>query len=370
LVLLSCGAEAEHFSEEGVGGLHFGFELFYAFEEAFGVGAAFAQGGHGDQGVFFAWAEARAAGGVGGDFLADLGGGEFLRLAGKFGDDEFGGAFADAIELDEGAGVFGFDGLGDFADGNGEGSQGGLRADAFDGGEEGEELFVLGGSEADELGIEIAAACGALEIEEGVEGNFLADLCAERADIGGGDEEFVGHRPDLKMRRGGRFEEGEELAGEGDDHGDILSRLAEADTHLLRGLLTRFFAAGHGVSGHFARGHGSPVYCERSFIAEERPPDFVGHFDLDAVALGCFIVPFADISDAGEEHRELEGDGAFVEALCAAAEAQASGGGIDGEIDIDRQMLMGAEVVDDLLSALAVDHVGIEAARAAGLKGP
>ncbi len=49
------------------------------------------------------------------DGCANLGGGEFLGFAGEFGDDQFGGAFADAVELDQGAGVFGFDRLRDFA---------------------------------------------------------------------------------------------------------------------------------------------------------------------------------------------------------------------------------------------------------------
>ena len=120
--------------------------------------------------------EAGAAGGVGGDLGAGVGGGELLHLAGELGDDEFGRALADAVEGDQDAGVLGFDGLGDLADGGVEAAQGGLGADAFDGREEVEEGLVFGAEEGDELGVEVAAAGGAFEVEDRVEGEIFADL--------------------------------------------------------------------------------------------------------------------------------------------------------------------------------------------------
>ena len=171
--LFPGAAEAEHFAQEGVGGLEVFVLGFDAFEEAFGVGAALAQCGHGAEGVFLAGG---VTGAVGGDGGTGVGGGEFLDLAGELGDDQFGGAFADAVELNEGAGVLGFDGLGDLAHGGAEGAEGGLGADAFDGGEEVEEGLVFGAEEGDELGVEVAAAGGAFEVEDGVEGELFADL--------------------------------------------------------------------------------------------------------------------------------------------------------------------------------------------------
>ena len=65
---------------------------------------------------------------------------------------------------------------------------------------------------------------------------------------------------------------------------------------------------------------------------------------------------------------EAEGDGALVEALLAGAELEAAVGG-DAEVDIDGEVLVGAEVVDDAAAVFGVDHVGVEAALAAGLEG-
>jgi hypothetical protein len=48
--------------------------------------------------------------------------------------------------------------------------------------------------------------------------------------------------------------------------------------------------------------------------------------DVDPETLGGFVVPFADVGDAGEEHGEAEADDVLVEALLAAAEAQAASG--------------------------------------------
>ena len=56
-------------------------------------------------------------------------------------------------------------------------------------------------------------------------------------------------------------------------------------------------------------GHG-----ERALVAEERPEHSVRHVDIDWESLCRVISPLPDVGVAGEQHREVEPDPAFVEA--------------------------------------------------------
>src|SRR5579864_762079 len=103
-----------------------------------------------------------------------------------------------------------------------------------------------------------------------------------------------------------------------------------------------------------------PLDVEGSAIAEQRPPAPVAHGDLDAEAVAGVVVPFADLGDAGESEREGEGDAALVEALLAGAQPQTAAL-VDGELEVDREMLMGPQVVDDAAPLPRMDHEGIEA---------
>jgi hypothetical protein len=47
---------------------------------------------------------------------------------------------------------------------------------------------------------------------------------------------------------------------------------------------------------------------ERPLIAEKRPPQFVGYFDLDPELSLCVVIPFAHVRDSRKNHREREDD--------------------------------------------------------------
>src|SRR6266481_2935123 len=111
----------------------------------------------------------------------------------------------------------------------------------------------------------------------------------------------------------------------------------------------------------------APLDLEMSLIAEETPPRSISHINFDPEAPIALVVPFANIGDAREKHGEGESDQSFIKTLGARAQAQAAVGS-DIEIDIHGQMLVGSEIVDNALTLFAVDHVGIETARALGLK--
>ena len=87
--------------------------------------------------------------------------------------------------------------------------------------------------------------------------------------------------------------------------------------------------------------------------------------DADAVFLEVVVVPFADVGDAGEGEGEAEAEEVFEEALLAAADAQAAIFS-DGELEVDGEVLVSAQIIDDAAALLAVDHVGVEAAAGAG----
>jgi hypothetical protein len=53
---------------------------------------------------------------------------------------------------------------------------------------------------------------------------------------------------------------------------------------------------------------GPPVYLNVPLIAEKRPPQFVGYFDLDPELSFCVVIPFAHVRDSRKNHREREDD--------------------------------------------------------------
>src|SRR5687768_10788132 len=89
--------------------------------------------------------------------------------------------------------------------------------------------------------------------------------------------------------------------------------------------------------------------------------------DGDSEALRVVVVPFADVRDPAEQHRETEPDHTLVEPLRAGPQPQATSL-IHRQVDINSQMLMRAEVVDNPSPSVAVDHVRVEAMYATRLK--
>src|SRR5439155_24869497 len=112
-----------------------------------------------------------------------------------------------------------------------------------------------------------------------------------------------------------------------------------------------------------------PPGLEPSPVAEQQTPGRVDDPDLDPESPARLVVPLPHIRQAGEQGRKPESDPALVEALLARAQPEPALR-VHREIDIDRQMLVRPQVVDDPPAPLAVDHVGVEAARPPRLELP
>ena len=87
--------------------------------------------------------------------------------------------------------------------------------------------------------------------------------------------------------------------------------------------------------------------------------------DFDSKALLRIVVPLAHVRDSRKEQRKREGERAFVEPLRPRPELQ-SAVWRNADVYVHREVLMGAEVVDDTSALLAVDHLGIKAASFGG----
>src|SRR5207248_6541137 len=103
----------------------------------------------------------------------------------------------------------------------------------------------------------------------------------------------------------------------------------------------------------------------RASVAEQGPEELVGDVDLYAEARCHLVPPLPHVGDAREDQRESERDWAFVEALLAAADAHGTVV-IHPAPEVDGKMLVGAEIIDDRVAALAEDHRGVERAGPAG----
>ena len=206
-------------AEDFLGVFEGGVDLAGALDPVFGFGAAFAEFDEGFDGQVLMVGELGDGDGVAGGGTD----GEAVYLAVEFGDDGFGGAFADGGEAGEFAGVFQGDGGGDLAGGDGQGAEGLAGADAFDGGEEVEKFLVFDAEEAEHFWGELAEGGVAFQILKGEKGDGLADLGLEEGEVGGGDEQLArevagGADGDVDAVGADEFE----FAGEFYNHGDIL----------------------------------------------------------------------------------------------------------------------------------------------------
>src|SRR5688572_4103964 len=158
--------KSQHLAEQCIRRFETRVALLHAVEEMLSVAAALAQRGERGDGVLLV---RRATAGRGGAGLLTVAGRELFQLAGELGDDLLGHALADAVEAGEEARVLRLDRVRDLARARRERLEGLARADAFDGGEGFEELFVLGAEEADERGLEPAARGVAGEVKDRVQ---------------------------------------------------------------------------------------------------------------------------------------------------------------------------------------------------------
>src|SRR5581483_4508061 len=120
-----------------------------------------------------------------------------------------------------------------------------------------------------------------------------------------------------------------------------------------------FRPPGQNISWNAGCGDRSPLDLKVSFVSEQRTPSPVRNENLDSKAGVALVVPFTDIGYAGEDHGETELNRSFIEPLCAGSQPQSAVRG-DAQIDIDRQVLMRAQIVNDALPLLAVNHVRVE----------
>src|SRR5688572_930919 len=130
-------------------------------------------------------------------------------------------------------------------------------------------------------------------------------------------------------------------------------------------LVAQLLAPGKDVSGNVR--DLPPLDVEPSLVAEQWPPDAIAYVHHDAEASRRVVVPFADVGDPAEQHREAKADYPLIESLVAGTEPQAACL-VNRQIDVDRQMLVRTEVVDDAAAGGAVDHVSVEPPRAARLE--
>lgn len=83
------------------------------------------------------------------------------------------------------------------------------------------------------------------------------------------------------------------------------------------------------------------------------------HFNVEFLVR--ILEPFADISDAGKRQRKSESDESFIKSLRCRPQTESSPI-IDAQLKIDGQVLVSSEIIDDAPAALAINHVGVEAA--------
>jgi len=87
----------------------------------------------------------------------------------------------------------------------------------------------------------------------------------------------------------------------------------------------------------------------------------VGHVHLDVKTLVALLVPLAHVRNPGKEEREAKVNPTLVEALFTGPEAKPASL-IDGQIDVDGQMLVCAQIIHNPIALLAENHVRIESA--------
>src|SRR4029077_19018086 len=126
-------------------------------------------------------------------------------------------------------------------------------------------------------------------------------------------------------------------------------------------LLPAFAPNGENIRRNPVTRDRAPLHLERSVIPEQRTPGPIVYVDFDVETLIGIVVPLAHLSYPGKNHGKAESEHAFIKTLFAGAQPQ-SPTLVHGQVNIDSEMLVGAQVVDDLLARAAVDHVGIEAA--------
>jgi hypothetical protein len=80
-------------------------------------------------------------------------------------------------------------------------------------------------------------------------------------------------------------------------------------------------AARENVTRHFSGRNGAPLYFEASSVSEKRAANFVLHIDLNVEVAIPFVVPLAHIRDTAKDHRKVETNRPFVEALSTRTEA-------------------------------------------------
>src|SRR5262249_51620681 len=122
---------------------------------------------------------------------------EFLHFASKLGDDQLGSPAADSLELHEWPGIPGLNGLGDLADRDMQGLEGGFDTDPFDGGKSFEKPLVVRAEKTDQPGLEVTARCIPFQIEDGVKSNLPSQIYVQFCRIGRGYQQLVEDRPAL-----------------------------------------------------------------------------------------------------------------------------------------------------------------------------
>lgn len=85
-----------------------------------------------------------------------------------------------------------------------------------------------------------------------------------------------------------------------------------------------------------------PLHIESASITKQRPPDAIPDVDTDAKASSLVVVPFPNVRDSAEQHREAEADDALVEPLRSGTESEPALD-IHGQVNVDGKVFMRAE---------------------------
>src|SRR5205814_2537499 len=110
-----------------------------------------------------------------------------------------------------------------------------------------------------------------------------------------------------------------------------------------------------------------PLCRKRTRISEQRPPNVVMNIYPDVKFLIAILEPLAHVGNTGECHRELEANHSFIKALLSRAQAQTPAI-IHTQVDVHREMLVSAKVIDNAAALLAVNHVSVKTARMASFE--
>ena len=102
-------------------------------------------------------------------------------------------------------------------------------------------------------------------------------------------------------------------------------------------LVPRFLAFREDVTGNFR--HLPPLDVKAAAVAEQRSPHAVVHADDDSEASRSVVVPFPDIRDPAQQHRETEPDHTLIEPLRAGPQPQPTSL-VHRKVDINRQVLV------------------------------